>query len=78
MDSLNFRLRSDFRIGLGILENFHKEVSSLSIAKPLILCDENIVSSEYFIKLKPIFEKYSENGLMRILKLRGEPSYELF
>ena len=77
MDSLNFRLRSDIKIGLGILENFHNEVAALKISKPLILCDENVLSSEYFIKLKPIFNHYSKEGLFHTLSLKGEPSYEL-
>lgn len=77
MDALNFKLRSDIKIGLGILENFTNEISSLNISKPLILCDENLLSSDYFINLKPSFDDFSKDGLFYVLSLKGEPSYEL-
>lgn len=77
MNALSFKLKSDIKIGLGILKNFSNDISNLNILKPLILCDENILSSKYFIELKPIFDDFSKNGLFHILKLKGEPSYEL-
>ncbi len=77
MDTFSFKLKSDVKIGLGILKGFTDEVSPLNILKPLILCDENLLTSEYFIGLKPIFENFSKNGLFYVLKLNGEPSYEL-
>lgn len=76
MDTLTFRLRSDIKIGSGILKNFEDEVLSLNIHKPLILCDENLLSSDYFKKLRSQFNKFSSNGIFHVLSLKGEPSYE--
>ena len=77
MKSINFRLRSDIKIGSGLLCNFFEEVGVLNISKPLILCDVNIMEGDYFIKIKPLLEKYCIDGIFYELSLKGEPSYEL-
>ena len=77
MGSINFRLRSDIKIGESILLNFLEEVSSLKISRPLVICDENLISGDYFTKIKPQNDEYSKKGFFRSLSLKGEPSYEL-
>ena len=77
MGSIYFRLRSDIKIGESILLNFLEEVSSLKISRPLVICDENLISGDYFTKIKPQIDEYSKKGFFRSLSLKGEPSYEL-
>ncbi len=76
-NNIRFRLNSDIRIGLGILENFCDEVSHLRMESPLVICDQNLVTSGYFKRLLPSLSKFAANGTLHFLKLQGEPSYEL-
>ena len=77
MKSINFRLRSDIKIGNGVLSNFTEEVANINISRPLILCDENIMAGDYFLKIKPLLDEYCLDGIFYKLSLKGEPSYEL-
>ena len=76
-NKINFKLKSDIRIGLGILENFNDEISHLNIEKPLILCDQNLLSTKYFKKIGASIQTFASKGKFLPLKLLGEPSYEL-
>lgn len=77
MNEINFKLRSDIKIGRGTLSNFKSITASLDISNPLILCDKNICSSSYFKEIKPELDLCVNDGIFYMLELKGEPSYEL-
>jgi len=72
-----FKLKSDIRIGLGILRTFNEEVAYLGIQHPLIICDQNLMDSDYFKEVESGIKSFAINGRFLSLKLAGEPSYEL-
>ena len=72
-----FKLKSDIRIGLGILRDFDEEVAYLCIQRPLIICDQNLMDSDYFKEVVSGIKSFAKKGRFLPLKLTGEPSYEL-
>ena len=77
MSIINFRLRSDIKIGCGLLRDINEHISDFETLRPLIICDNNIVGSDYFNIIKPELDKILSNGVFYQLELNGEPSYEL-
>ena len=57
-----FKLKSDIRIGLGILRTFNEEVAYLGIQHPLIICDQNLMDSDYFKEVESGIKSFAING----------------
>ncbi|MDC0151498.1 iron-containing alcohol dehydrogenase [Paracoccaceae bacterium] len=76
-NKISFRLKSEVRIGLGVLKHFKDEASALNIVNPLILCDHNLLDTEYFKTIKFEFQSFGDNSTFFPIKLSGEPTYEL-
>ena len=77
MSHINFRLKSDIKIGCGILKDIRDHITQTQASRPLIICDSNIIDTKYFNSIKPQLDKIIKNGLFYELELVGEPSYEL-
>tara|TARA_Y100000748_G_scaffold6594_1_gene5728 strand:+ start:7151 stop:8278 length:1128 start_codon:yes stop_codon:yes gene_type:complete len=77
MKPINFFLKSNISIELGILKNLSSEIYNLNIKKPFFIYDKNIDDAEYFIAIKNTIKKnFGEDNLLPI-DLKGEPTYDL-
>ncbi len=77
--NINIRLRSEIKIGLGLLNELQDELdsSSLYLGRMLVLYDKNLEDSDYFIKILSKLKEKNPGYFFQELSLKGEPSYEL-